>query len=175
MHMTSQTPNRTSSLILVPLISATANGRPTPRLRRGFSVLELVVVLMIGGVIASMSAGRVNALMTQQRVVHAATAIQNDLEAAFQIAGRNRKPVLISWEETQQQFNITDRTGTISYRRIKLGQQAYGFAKGAVTVSDASIEVYPNGLAESPLVITISSHGVTKKLRMSRAGLVQII
>jgi Tfp pilus assembly protein FimT len=137
-------------------------------------MIELLVVLMLGGVMATLSIGKVHTLMTQQRVVHAATAIQNDLEAAFQIAGRNRKPVQIVWDSTAQQFSVKDRSGSMYYRKINLSQQAYGFGSGAVTASQLRTTVFPNGLAESDLLITISSNGVTKRLHMSRAGLVNI-
>ena len=143
------------------------------RARAGFSILELMVVMLIGGVMAKVSIGKIHDLMSQQRVVHAATAIQNDLEAAFQIAGRNRAPVRISWDATVQQLSITNRAGTTTFRKTTLGRQAYGFASNAVTVSTSPLEVYPNGLAADTLLVTISSNGFTKKLRMSRAGLVQ--
>jgi len=41
------------------------------------------------------------------------------------------------------------------------------------TQAELPLEVYPNGLAAEPLLVTISSNGFTKRLRMSRAGLVQ--
>ena len=137
-------------------------------------MIELLVVLMLGGVMATLSIGKVHTLMSQQRVAHAATAIQNDLEAAFQIAGRNRKPVQIVWTPGAQQFSIMDRSGSMFYRKINLSQQAYGFDASAVTASQLRTTVFPNGLAESDLLITISSNGVTKRLHMSRAGLVNI-
>jgi Tfp pilus assembly protein FimT len=132
-----------------------------------------MVVVMIGGMMAKLSIGRIHDLMSQQRVAHAATAVQNDLEAAFQIAGRNRAPVRIWWDATVQQFSITDRAGTMTFRKTTLSRQAYGFASNAVTVSTSPLEVYPNGLAADTLLVTINSNGFTKKLRMSRAGLVQ--
>jgi prepilin-type N-terminal cleavage/methylation domain-containing protein len=147
--------------------------RASLRARAGFSILELLIVMLIMGVMAQLSMGRVHAMLNQQRVVHAATAIQNDLEAAFQIAARNRKPVQIKWDSTMQQLIIGDRSGSMFYRKTNLGLQAYGFRGGAVTVSQSPLQIYPNGLAADTLLITISSNGVTKKVRMSRAGLVQ--
>jgi hypothetical protein len=130
-----------------------------------------MVVVVIGGMMAKISMGRIHDLMSHQRVMHAATAMQNDLEAAFQIAARNRRPVQLVWDATAQQFSVKDRSGA-SYRKINLGRQAYGFAPGEVTVSQTPLEIYPNGMAASPLVITLTSNGYTKNLRMSRAGLV---
>ena len=130
--------------------------------------------MLIGGIITTMSLGKVHTLLSQQRIVHAATSVQNDLEAAFQIAGRNRKPVQITYDSSAQRFTIADRTGSMYYRRTNLSAQAFGFSKTSVGVSRTSVQVYPNGLAEDTLLITLSSNGITKKLRMSRTGLVQI-
>ena len=129
--------------------------------------------MLIMGVMAQLSMGRVHALMSQQRVVHATNAIRNDLEAAFQIAARNRKPVQIKWDANTQQFIIGDRSGSMFYRKTNLGREAYGFQKDDVTVSQTPLQVYPNGLAAGELVITINSQGVKKTIKMSRAGLVQ--
>ena len=131
--------------------------------------------MLIMGIMAQLSMGRIHALMSQQRVVHAATAIQNDLEAAFQIAARNRKPVQIKWDANTQQFIIGDRSGSMFYRKTNLGLQAYGFQKDDVTVSQTPLQIYPNGLAADELVITINSKGVKKMIKMSRAGLVQVV
>jgi prepilin-type N-terminal cleavage/methylation domain-containing protein len=146
----------------------------SPRARRGYSLLELLIVMMVMGVMTRLSMGKVHALMSQQRVVYAATAIQNDLEAAFQIAARNRKPVQIQWTAATQQFAVTDRSGTMYYRKTNLGKQAYGFSDTAVTVSQSPLQVFPNGLAASDLLITLKLNGVMKKLHMTRTGLVQI-
>lgn len=150
------------------------HSRLSLRARAGFSLIELFVVMLIGGILTTMSLGKVHTLLSQQRVVHAATAIQNDLEAAFQIAGRNRKPVQISYDGSAQRFTIGDRTGSMYYRRTNLSADAFGFSSTSVTVSKTPLQVFPNGLAEDTLLITLSSNGITKKLYMSRTGLVQI-
>lgn len=135
----------------------------------------MLVVLMIGGVMTKLSMAKIHSLLSQQRVLHAATAVQNDLEASFQIAGRNRRPVQIVWDANAQQLKITDRTGTMFYRKTNLSKQAYGFGTGAVTVSQTPVEVYPNGLAAAALTVTITSNGFSKRLVMSRAGLVRVV
>ena len=145
------------------------------RARAGYTLIELAVVMIVGGIITTMSIGKVHTLLSQQRVVHAATAVQNDLEAAFQIAGRNRKPVQIAYDAGKQRFTIGERGGAaMYYRRTNLGKDAYGFNSTSVTVSRSPVAVFPNGLAEDTLLITFSSNGITKKLRMSRTGLVQV-
>jgi prepilin-type N-terminal cleavage/methylation domain-containing protein len=146
--------------------------RRTP-LRRGFSILELITVLVLIGVLATVSAGKVRDVMTQQRLYRASGVIQTNVEAAWALAARNRRPIEISWNSSNRQMNITDRAGTTNFRRTALGQDPYGLTTGTVTFSRTRTEVFPDGLADDTLLITLSSFGVTKKIWVSRAGLVQ--
>src|SRR3954471_15423982 len=124
--------------------SPLARRRASLRARPGFTLTELLIVVIIMAITTQLSIGRVHALLNQQRVVHAATAVQNDLEAAFQIAARNRTPVKNQWDSAAQQFTIADRSGSMYYRKTNLGLQAYGFRAGAVKVSQTPLQVYPN-------------------------------
>jgi prepilin-type N-terminal cleavage/methylation domain-containing protein len=143
------------------------------RLRRGFSILELITALVLIGILASISAGKVRDVMTQQRVYRASSVIQTNVEAAWALAARNRRPIEISWNSSNRQMSITDRAGTTSFRRTSLGQDPYGLTTGTVTFSRTRTEVFPDGLANDTLLITLSTYGVTKKIWVSRAGLVQ--
>lgn len=147
---------------------------PGSRPRAGFSMLEIMVVLVIVGITSSISIGRIHALIIQERVQRAATSVQNDLEAAFALAARNRRPIRIEWNATTMQLGVTDRAGTTAYRHTNLSQDAYGMRASGVTFSRSPLEVYPNGMANDTLTITIHGPNVTKTIRMSRAGLVLV-
>jgi prepilin-type N-terminal cleavage/methylation domain-containing protein len=147
---------------------------PRPSLRRGYTMLELVIVLTIVGIVSAMSVGRIHDLLIHERVVRAATAMQNDLEAAFAIAGRNRRPVRISWDAASMRLGVTDRAGTLRYRTIALGGDAYGLTSSNVNVSRSPVEIYPNGFANDTLTITLTGVNVSRKIRVSRAGLVRV-
>ena len=144
------------------------------RFRSGFTMLEVVVTLMIVGLVSTLSAGRIHSLIVQQRVARAATSLQGDLESAFTIASRNRQPVRIVWNSAKMQMALTDRTGAIFYRRTPLGQDAYGLKSSGVSFSRSPVEVFPNGLADGTLTITITSETSTRTILMSRAGMVRI-
>jgi prepilin-type N-terminal cleavage/methylation domain-containing protein len=145
-----------------------------PSRRDGFTILELLTVMIIVGVVAAISAGKMHDIMLEQRVTRASTAVQNDLEAAFSIAARNRRPVRITWDAASMQLQVTDRLATTYYRRLGLGLDPYGFRSGNVTVSTSPIEIYPNGLANDELLVVFSANNVTKQVRMSRSGLVKV-
>jgi prepilin-type N-terminal cleavage/methylation domain-containing protein len=145
------------------------------RTRRGFSILELVIAIVVIGIISSISVGKIHDLLVQQRVYRASNIIQTNVEAAWALAARNRRPIRISWDTASRQIKITDRAGTTTFRKASLGQDPYGLPSGAVTFSNNPVEVYPDGLANNSLLITISvtSPAVTKRISVSRAGLVQ--
>lgn len=140
----------------------------------GFTLLEITVVIVVVGIVLSMSAGRIHSFLLQQQTSRAATALQNDLEAAFAIATRNRRPVRIAWDANAMQLNVTNRGGTIFFRKTSLASPAYGLLPGAVAVSRSPIEVYPGGLADDTLAIVVSGTDDSKSVRMSRAGMIRV-
>lgn len=140
----------------------------------GFTLLEVLVVLVIVGVTMTISAGRIHQLIIQNRIARAATAVRNDLEAAFALAVRNRRPTRIAWSSSDMQLSVTDRPGTDTLRHTQLGRDAYGLTASAVTVSSSPVEVFPNGIANNTLTITLSMEHITKQVIMSRAGMVQV-
>src|SRR6185312_10037225 len=62
-------------------------GRLGPRL--GFSMIEAMLVISMLGIIASVSLGKLHDVIVQQRVLRAASAVQNTVENAFAVATRN--------------------------------------------------------------------------------------
>jgi prepilin-type N-terminal cleavage/methylation domain-containing protein len=139
----------------------------------GFTLLEVLVALIIVGIVSALSAGKFHAIGVQQKVARAAQSAQNDLEFAFTLAARNRQPVRISWNSSKMQMAVTDRAGTTYFRRTPLGKD-YGFSASNVTFSQSPIEVYPNGLANSTLTISITLESSSRTITMSRGGMVRI-
>ena len=158
-----------------------SRARPTGarRARRGFSMIELVVVCVLAGIVGVISTGRISAMRAEQRVVRAASVIQTQMEQAFALAGRNHVPMHIVWNSTTMLLRVMDRSEATTYGTTNLTNAGFGLRSGEVTVSRNSTEVYPNGFANDTLSITISTQrgGTTysKRVRMSRAGLVKVI
>jgi type II secretory pathway pseudopilin PulG len=170
-------PSLTMTAAGFPSIRATRSRVRTRRPRAGFSLLEMIVMLILVGIVASISGGRLTAMRAQQQVTRASSVIQTQLEKAFAIAGRNRQPMEIVWNSTLRQLSVTNRAGTLTYGQLKLGSD-YGLRSGEVTSSATSVEVYPNGLANGTLTITIQTvrggRTYTKVVSMNRAGLVKV-
>lgn len=145
------------------------------RIRRGFTMLELVVVMSIVGFLAMMSVGKTSRMITGWRVTRAAQAVDQELQSAFALVGRNRKPLTITFDLTKMELRLTDRAGTV-YRRRAFGiYSEYKLKSSDITLSRSTLEIYPPGLAADSLSITINRSGTKKRVRMLRGGLVQIL
>jgi prepilin-type N-terminal cleavage/methylation domain-containing protein len=149
------------------------------RNRRGFTMIELLIVMGIIGIVVTMSMGRTSRMITAWRVNSAAQAMQNDLQSAFALVGRNRKPLVVSIDKAKMQLRLVSRSGTDTFRLRAFGASSTYRLQGSnltvyPTTTPTTLEIYPPGLASDSLSILIKKDGVARRIRMLRGGLVQI-
>lgn len=144
--------------------------------RSGFSLIELVIVVAMLAIVMGLSVGRISAIITRQRLNRAAIAVSNDLQDAFTLALRDRKPVQISIDTTAMQLSVRDMSSGAVFRKISLA--AFNLQSSNISLSRSSVNVYPAGLANDSLSVTLSAtigdEIYTQRVRMTRGGLVQI-
>lgn len=149
-----------------------------PPLRRsGFTLLELMLVIIMIGLVSLVSFRRVGAMTTQWRVNRAAQAYGEELQSAFAIVGRDRRPVRITIDRTNMELLITNRDASVIYRRRNFGfASAYKLDSADISIESTkrSLEVYPPGLAADSMQVEITRQGKYRRIRMLRGGLVQI-
>ena len=146
-----------------------------PAIRRGFTMLEMLLVVLIIAILASIGLSNFTRLVDQARIDRAATTLSYDLQMAFALVGRNRKPVRITWDSTNVRFNITDRSDTLFRTRPMGPTSEFKLRQGDFSVSKPVIEIYPPGLSNFPLTINIVNRSQKRTLLMSRGGLVQVL
>jgi type II secretory pathway pseudopilin PulG len=141
--------------------------------------MEMLIVVILIGIVMSIAGVRVSGMMTQQRVIRAASTIQTQMEKAYALAGRNREPVLISFATSSGAITlkVTNRTATTTYGTIDF--KTMGLSNGNVTASSNTITVFPNGFASDTLSVSVSvtrnSRTYSRRVRMSRAGMVKVL
>lgn len=158
--------------------SADQNGmrQTTSRLRHGFTMIEILIVLSVMAVISSISVVGFTRIINQVRLDRAAKTLSYDLQMAFAIVGRNRQPVRIKWDSTKVQFAITDRANSTLFRTRPMGPDTpYKLQASNFTVSRPMVEIYPPGLAADSLNIHIVNGSQMRTISMSRGGLVRMI
>jgi len=143
--------------------------------RAGFSMLELLVVLVITGVVTGLSMSRFSAYLAHERIAKAAIGIADDLRMAFAIPGRIRRPVRIWCDTTKMQMTVTDRAQSTTYRKTAFGSRYnLNSANVAYYPSSSWVEIFPNGFASDTMVITLTSSGYTERIKVSKGGMVQV-
>jgi prepilin-type N-terminal cleavage/methylation domain-containing protein len=143
-------------------------------LRAGFTLVEVLVAVGLVGIAMYLSLPKVSRLSSQSRVQGAAQMMQSEVQQAFAIAGRNRVPVQLTWNSSALQLQVTDLAGSVVYRRAGVGTgSGFGLNASNVTVTPTTLTVFPNGLANDSLVITVSRSGYAKTVRVARSGMIR--
>lgn len=143
-------------------------------LRQGFTVLELIAVVVILGIMASFAGPALSRIVRHQRVNRAATVIASDLQNAFASAARERQPVRIQADATTRSYQFIDRkTGTVLRIRTFYGDTSeYRLSK--LVFTPATIDVFPTGISSAAIVIDLGNGDYNKQITASTAGFIRI-
>lgn len=151
--------------------------------RRGFTLLELMLVVSMMAILAAFSLSKSSRILESWRITRASQAYSEELQQAFALVGRNRRPIEIDFDTDSMTLYLKGRTGMIYRRRYlgpaseyKLTSTSLQFSVPALSLSPHvyRLEVYPPGLAADSLSVVISGNFTSRRVRMLRGGLVQI-
>ena len=141
--------------------------------RHGFTLIEILVSVGLVGIALYISVPRFARVRDQSRVQRAAQTLQAEVQQAFAIAGRNRVPIRLTWNSSALQLQITNLAGNTVFRRAGVGTGSFGLNASNVTMTPSSLTVFPNGLANDSLVITVSRSGFSRTVRVARSGMIR--
>ena len=143
------------------------------RARVGFTLVEMLISVTIMGSVAAMGLPKVNSTIRQQRVIAASNALAGDVEAAFSVAARQRKPVRILYDAPTGEIRVIDRAAKTVYRRRPLGQTSE-YHLDAVSISPAAVDVFPVGLASAAFTVTLTNGAFHRRVVVTRTGLTRV-
>lgn len=142
--------------------------------RRGFTLPEMLIVIVIVVLVTAMAFPSTAKRLRHGRVNQAASIIAGDLENAVSYAARQRKPVRITFTPGATSFTVADRaTGTV-LRRREVGQDTEWKVR-ALAFSNPTVDVFPAGISSVPLTVTLGDGSYTRRVRLTRAGFVQVV
>lgn len=148
--------------------AATALMRTTRR--RGFSAIELMIVVTVIGLMAIVSMPRISRVVAEQRIRKLQEIVATDIERGFALANRTHKPVTITYNTGTFVLAITDRaSGTVLFqdyigRFDDLSTTAVSFSPSG------GITIFPMGLATGALTVTLTNATYTRTITATRAG-----
>jgi type II secretory pathway pseudopilin PulG len=133
----------------------------------------MLVVIVIVGIAMATTIPKVGAVTNQTKVQRANQALQQDVQQAWTIAGRNRAPVTLKFVSSSMQLQITDLAGTTVYKRTGYGTGGgYGLTSTELKMAPATITVFPNGLANDTVGFSVIRSSYSRRFWVSKSGMV---
>ncbi|MFN2604105.1 MAG: Tfp pilus assembly protein FimT/FimU [Gemmatimonadaceae bacterium] len=150
------------------------NMRRIIRRRAGFSMIEMVIVMIIMGILVKMAVTKMGTVMRHERVNRAAQVIVADLQNGFAMAGRQRAPVRLTFTPSTKTYVFSDRaSGTVFQTRIMDNRSEYALT--TMTASPATLDVLPNGIGSNALSVTVAQGDYSRTVTASSAGFVRLV
>ena len=142
--------------------------------RFGFSIIELIAVVAILGIMATVAGPAMSRVVRHNRVNRATTVIASDLQNAFATAARSREPVRIQADNANRSYQFVDRkSGTVLRIRTFYGDTSE-YKLSILTFTPATLDVFPNGVSSAPLTIDLANGDYSKQITASTAGFVRV-
>src|SRR3954464_7550266 len=153
---------------------ANTNIKNTGPHRLGFTLFELLVVVAIIGILATMAGPAMSRIVSHQRVNRAATVIASDLQNAFAVAARQREPVRIQADAATRSYQFVDRkTGAVLRIRTFYGDTSE-YRLTSLNFNPATVDVFPNGVSSTQVSIDLANGDYSKTITASTAGFIRI-
>jgi type II secretory pathway pseudopilin PulG len=135
-------------------------------------MIELMMVVVIIGILGAVVIPRISRLTARTKATEAAAIVQRDLERAFSVAARLRKSVVLTADNSARVYIVADTAGGTVRITRNLGETGESGVQQMV-FSPTTITILPNGIASAPLTVTLTSHGSTRVVNMTRVGLIR--
>jgi prepilin-type N-terminal cleavage/methylation domain-containing protein len=155
--------------------SCYVSGMEVPRRpRRGYTIIELLIVMVIIAVLAGLAYVKMVPALQRGRVRSAASLLAGDLQYAQILAARNREPIVVTVNTTSLTYQVTDRSGTDVFRTRDLGPNGE-YALDEVSATPTTLEVFPNAVAAQSGTYTLGLNGYRRRVTFSRAGQIRVV
>lgn len=141
---------------------------------RGFSMMEMLVVIGILGILAAMAGPAMSRIVRHQRTNRAAMVITADLQNAFAVAARQREPVRIQADANTRSYQFIDRkSGAVLRIRTFYGDTSE-YRLSTLVFNPATIDVFPSGISSSAVTINLANGDYQKTITASTAGFIRV-
>ncbi len=150
-------------------------GNRLQRARGGFTIIELILVVSIMGILIGIAGPATSRIVRHNRVNRAAMVITADLQNAFAVAARQREPVRITANATTKSYQFVDRATDSVLRVRSFYGETSEYRLSTLNFNPATIDVFPNGVSSSPVIIDIANGDYSRRITASTAGFIRVV
>jgi type II secretory pathway pseudopilin PulG len=141
-------------------------------------MIELVLTFVVIGIMTAMMVPKIGRAIQTNQVNRSIALVALDMEAAYTLAARQRKPVRVDCTCGTGIYTVADRAGTVLMSRnlradADLGVMTLSFT--AAPTNTLPVEIFPPGISDKSLTVRITSGASTRAVSVSTAGQVRII
>ncbi len=140
----------------------------------GFTLLEVLVVMVIGAIAVMMAAPSIGSSVRQTHAQQAAATIAQDMQRALSTASRTNRPVRIEIDTNALSYEMVDRVDGTVYATRHFGSGESEFALSSMVTGSANWLVMPNGTAAGTYTMTIQAGDNRRRITLTRAGLIRV-
>jgi len=158
----------------MPLICVRAvrHNRTTARRRSGFTMLEMLIVMIVMGLLVKISVQKIERVIRHERVNRAAQVLVQDLQNGFAMAGRQRAPVRLTFTPSTKTYVFTDRaSGTVLQTRVMSTGADYSLTSMETTAT--TVDILPNGIGSTAFTVKLWNGDYKREVVASTAGFVR--
>ena len=139
----------------------------------GFSMLEMLLVLIIIGLLVGIAIPKIARIVRHERVNRAAQVLVLDLQNGFAMAGRQRAPVRLTFTPSTKSYVFTDRaSGTVLQTRSMATGSEYSLSSLSTTAT--TVDILPNGIGSVAFTVTLANGDYSRAITASTAGFVRM-
>jgi prepilin-type N-terminal cleavage/methylation domain-containing protein len=136
----------------------------------GFSLIEVLVVVMILGILVSVGGTAIGRQVARDRVLRASTVVEGMLVEATQLAVRRRRPMRVDIQGNALRIVDRDSSKVVKSRGFGAGSDL----NATLTLSPPTgVTIFPNGRADAALTVTLSGEGLQYVVGRSATGIVR--
>ncbi len=145
--------------------------------REGFSLLELLIVMVIVAIVVMMAAPSIGSGLRQTHAQQAAATIAQDLERGLGLAARTHRPVVFRLNTDSMVYHLVDRVNGQVFATQHMAPGRSEFGLSSMVASGTTVDLLPNGTvgaATLPFTLVIQAGDNRRRIKMTRAGLILV-
>jgi prepilin-type N-terminal cleavage/methylation domain-containing protein len=147
--------------------------------RRGFTMVEMAFTFVVIAIVAAMMVIKIGPALRKSQVDRSIALVASDMERAYALAARQRKPMRIDCNCAAGTYTVADRAGTVLLSRNLRADADLGVMTLAFTPvgppNTLPVEIFPPGISDKNLTVRITSGTSTRAVFVTTAGQVRII